>query len=80
MVNNAFSRKPSTYICRNLYPLDPSYREKPESKGDFMVHFMDIAREELLKKHDEISVEKLQSLLDLALHTTTAAADPFHED
>ncbi|TYH79719.1 hypothetical protein ES332_D03G082300v1 [Gossypium tomentosum] len=29
-------------------------------QGDFMVHFMDIAREELLKKHDEISVEKLQ--------------------
>ncbi|KAE8673743.1 Gamma-tubulin complex component 2 [Hibiscus syriacus] len=41
---------------------------------------MDIAREELLKKHDEISVEKLQSLLDLALRTTAAAADPCHED
>ncbi|KAB2096467.1 hypothetical protein ES319_A01G110200v1 [Gossypium barbadense] len=49
-------------------------------QGDFLVHFMDIAREELLKKHDEISVEKLQSLLDLALRTTAAAADPCHED
>ncbi|OMO53993.1 Spc97/Spc98 [Corchorus olitorius] len=49
-------------------------------RGDFLVHFMDIAREELLKKHDEISVEKLQSLLDLALRTTAAAADPCHED
>ncbi|XP_019194204.1 PREDICTED: gamma-tubulin complex component 2 [Ipomoea nil] len=49
-------------------------------QGDFLVHFMDIAREELMKKPDEISVEKLQSLLDLALRTTAAAADPCHED
>ncbi|GFZ14546.1 Spc97 / Spc98 family of spindle pole body (SBP) component [Actinidia rufa] len=49
-------------------------------QGDFLVHFMDIARDELSKKPDEISVEKLQSLLDLALRTTAAAADPCHED
>ncbi|KAG5071706.1 hypothetical protein JHK86_006917 [Glycine max] len=48
-------------------------------QGDFLVHFMDIARDELAKKLDEVSVEKLQSLLDLALRTTAAAADPFHE-
>ncbi|KNA05950.1 hypothetical protein SOVF_185590 isoform A [Spinacia oleracea] len=49
-------------------------------QGDFLVHFMDIAREELIKKTEEISVEKLQSLLDLALRSTAAAADPCHED
>ncbi|KAL2249191.1 gamma-tubulin complex component 2 [Sesamum indicum] len=49
-------------------------------QGDFLVHFMDIAREELIKKPDEISVEKLQSLLDLALRSTAAVADPYHED
>ncbi|XP_044483375.1 gamma-tubulin complex component 2 [Mangifera indica] len=49
-------------------------------QGDFLVHFMDIAREELTKKLDEINVEKLQSLLDLALRSTAAAADPCHED
>eukprot|EP00262_Sarcandra_glabra_P005396 TRINITY_DN16927_c0_g1_i2.p1 TRINITY_DN16927_c0_g1~~TRINITY_DN16927_c0_g1_i2.p1 ORF type:complete len:676 (-),score=109.98 TRINITY_DN16927_c0_g1_i2:217-2073(-) len=49
-------------------------------QGDFLVHFMDIARDELAKRPDEISVEKLQSLLDLALRTTAAAADPCHED
>ncbi|KAM6577600.1 hypothetical protein CsatB_029437 [Cannabis sativa] len=49
-------------------------------QGDFLVHFMDIAKDELTKKLDEISVEKLQSLLDLALRTTAAAADPCHED
>lgn len=31
-----------------------------ELQGDFLVHFMDIAREELNKKVHEISVEKLQ--------------------
>ncbi|PIA64082.1 hypothetical protein AQUCO_00201403v1 [Aquilegia coerulea] len=49
-------------------------------QGDFLVHFMDMAREELAKRLDEISVEKLQSLLELALRTTAAAADPTHED
>lgn len=34
-------------------------------QGDFLVHFMDIAREELLKKPDEISVEKLQVFFTL---------------
>lgn len=49
-------------------------------QGDFLVHFLDMAREELLKKPDEISVEKLQSLLDLALRSTAAVADTYHED
>ncbi|KAK3034140.1 hypothetical protein RJ639_033483 [Escallonia herrerae] len=49
-------------------------------QGDFLVHFMDIARDELAKRPHEISVEKLQSLLDLALRTTAAAVDPCNED
>ncbi|KAL6527080.1 Gamma-tubulin complex component 2 [Orobanche gracilis] len=49
-------------------------------QGDFLVHFMDIAQEELMKKPDKISVEKLQSLLDLALRSSAAVADPYHED
>lgn len=49
-------------------------------QGDFLVHFMDIARDELDKSPNDISVEKLQSLLDLALRSTAAAADPLHED
>ena len=32
-------------------------------QGDFLVHFMDISRDELTKKIDEISVEKLQVVL-----------------
>jgi gamma-tubulin complex component 2 len=49
-------------------------------QGDFLVHFMDIAREELMKKPEEISAEKLQSLLDIALRSTAAASDPTHEE
>ena len=35
------------------------------SQGDFLVHFMDIARDELVKRPDDISVEKLQVRLTL---------------
>ncbi|XP_074579090.1 gamma-tubulin complex component 2 isoform X2 [Curcuma longa] len=49
-------------------------------QGDYLVHFMDISRDELAKRPDEISVEKLQSLLDLALRSTAAASDPCHEE
>ncbi|KAJ3679243.1 hypothetical protein LUZ60_017254 [Juncus effusus] len=49
-------------------------------QGDFLVHFMDTAREELSRNPSEISVEKLQSLLDLALRMTAAASDPCHEE
>ena len=49
-------------------------------QGDFLVHFMGIARDELVKKPATISVEKLQSLLDLALRTSVAISDPCHED
>ncbi|RZS25171.1 hypothetical protein BHM03_00058336, partial [Ensete ventricosum] len=50
------------------------------SSGDYLVHFMDISRDELAKRPEEISVEKLQSLLDLALRSTAAASDPCHEE
>lgn len=49
-------------------------------QGDFLVHFMDIAKDELAKRSSTISVEKLQSLLDLALRTSVAASDPYYED
>lgn len=49
-------------------------------QGDFLVHFMDTARDELTRKTSAMSVEKLQSLLELALRTSVAASDPYHED
>lgn len=49
-------------------------------QGDFLVHFMDTAKDELTRKPSAMSVEKLQSLLELALRTSVAASDPYHED
>ncbi|GJS65727.1 gamma-tubulin complex component 2 isoform X1 [Tanacetum coccineum] len=40
-------------------------------QGDFLVHFMDIARDELAKAPNEISVEKLQVLLPSSMAVIT---------
>ncbi|XP_024043867.1 gamma-tubulin complex component 2 isoform X2 [Citrus sinensis] len=40
-------------------------------QGDFLVHFMDIAREELMKQLDEITVEKLQERSSLLKRMAT---------
>lgn len=45
-------------------------------QGDFLVHFMDIAWDELSKKPDEISVEKLQVWLSL-LHIRPCIFGPW---
>lgn len=44
---------------RDFHVLVP-FSYKLRFQGDFLVHFTDIAREELMKKPDEISVAKLQ--------------------
>lgn len=49
-------------------------------KGDFLVIFMDTAKDELAKRPAALSKERLQSLLELALRTSVAASDPYHDD
>jgi gamma-tubulin complex component 2 len=49
-------------------------------KGDFLVHFVDIAGEQLSKRAPDISVDKLQSLLELSLKLSSASSDPHNED
>lgn len=49
-------------------------------QGDFLVHFMDSADSELRKPSGRVRREKLQSLVELALRTSSAASDGFHED
>ncbi|KAG7970423.1 hypothetical protein I3843_07G083800 [Carya illinoinensis] len=51
-----------------------------KEKYDLVGKLRSIKHYLLLDQLDDISVEKLQSLLDLALRTTAAAADPCHED
>ena len=47
-------------------------------QGDFFVHFLDTAEDELTKPVGEISRARLQSKLDIALRQS-AVADPFRE-
>lgn len=48
--------------------------------GDFFVHFMDSAQEELEKHTNSVSREKLESLLELSLRTSSTNSDPFKDD
>ena len=49
-------------------------------QSDFMVHFMDIAEEELKKEQNMIKVSRLESLLELSLRITSANSDPYKDD
>ncbi|RUS24463.1 Spc98 family-domain-containing protein, partial [Jimgerdemannia flammicorona] len=51
-------------------------------QSDFLTPFLDVAKEELKKPHREVSLTRLQSLLDLVLRnpSSVAAYDPFKED
>jgi len=48
--------------------------------GDFFVHFLDSAEDELNKGIKSVSKEKLESLLEMSLRTSSANADPFKDD
>ena len=45
-----------------------------------MVHFMDIAAEEMTKKISDIKLSRLESLLELSLRITSANSDPYKDD
>ncbi|KAG9300602.1 hypothetical protein G9A89_005202 [Geosiphon pyriformis] len=51
-------------------------------QSDFFTHFLDLASPELKKPSSQVSLTKLQSLLDLVLRnpSSVAYADPFKED
>lgn len=40
-------------------------------RGDFFIHFMDLAEDELKKRANSISIEKIQAFLDIALKNST---------
>jgi gamma-tubulin complex component 2 len=48
--------------------------------GDFFVHFVDSAEDELNKPMKSVSKEKLESLLEMSLRTSSANADVFKDD
>lgn len=48
--------------------------------GDFFVQFMDTAASELSKEAKDVALSRIRSLLQLAVHTSTLAADPNREE
>jgi hypothetical protein len=48
--------------------------------GDFFVQFMDTAASELGKEAKDVALSRIRSLLQLAVHTSTLAADPNREE
>ncbi|KAK2144922.1 hypothetical protein LSH36_719g00006 [Paralvinella palmiformis] len=49
-------------------------------QGDFIVQFLDMAEEEMKKPMEEIIPTRLETLLELALRTSTANVDPYKDD
>lgn len=49
-------------------------------QADYLVHFMDMAEEELQKMTQDISLGHLESLMDLAVRSSTLSADQYRDD
>lgn len=49
-------------------------------QGDFIVQFMDMTDKELKKPISQISEQRLESLLELSIRTSTANSDPYKDD
>ena len=49
-------------------------------KGDFIVQFMDMTEDEMKQDVENIMPTRLESLLELALRTSTANVDPYKDD
>ena len=49
-------------------------------KADYFVHFIDSAEEELKKNVSQVSKEKLESLLEMSIRTSSLANDAYFED
>ena len=49
-------------------------------KGDFFVHFLDASESILEESSKKVPIEKIESLLEMALRTSSANVDPFKDD
>lgn len=49
-------------------------------QADFMVHFMDMADHELQKRIGDISLPRLESLMDLAIRSSTLSTSAYKDD
>jgi gamma-tubulin complex component 2 len=49
-------------------------------KGDFFSHFVDGSEEMLEKASEQVSKEKLDSYLEMAIRTSSVKNDPYKDD
>lgn len=49
-------------------------------KGDFFVHFFDFSEDMLELSSKNVPIEKMKSLLQLSIRTSSANSDPFKDD
>ncbi|KAM7536703.1 hypothetical protein Aperf_G00000082891 [Anoplocephala perfoliata] len=49
-------------------------------QGDYIVHFMDMAANELKKPISQVSINRLNSLLEWVLQTSSAVCDPYKDN
>ena len=50
------------------------------ARGDFLMHFLDIAEEQLVKEVEDIRQSQLQTILDLAVRSSSAVSDEHAEE
>jgi gamma-tubulin complex component 2 len=48
-------------------------------QGDFIVQFLDLTENELRKQVDDLNPVRLESLLELALRTSSSTTDPYKD-
>ena len=49
-------------------------------RGDWFSHFVDGAEDVLEQKVNKVKIEKLESLLELAIRTASTNSDPYKDD
>lgn len=49
-------------------------------RGDFFSHFVDGSEDMLEKASEQVSKEKLDSYLELAIRTSSVKSDPYKDD
>ncbi len=49
-------------------------------KGDFFLHFIEGSEEVMDTQTTNVSIEKLESYLEMAIRTSSTNADPFKDD
>jgi gamma-tubulin complex component 2 len=49
-------------------------------KADYFNHFIESAEKELNKSLNEINKEKIESLIEMSVRTSSLLNDPYHED